>query len=59
MFCIPVQKDADHALVVALASRAVFDSNESDDMYTVAMASPLLQVYVWMLPLGLLFCSFL
>lgn len=42
----PLQKNADHAVVVAVSFRAVFESGSDDvgDVYAVGVAFPLMQV---------------
>lgn len=44
----PLQKDADRAVVVAVTSRAVFESGsyDGDDVYKAGVAFPLLQVKI-------------
>lgn len=42
----PLQKDADHAVVVAITSSAAFGADNSDDLYSEGVAFPLLQVKV-------------
>ena len=46
MQVLSLQKDADRAVVVAVTSRAVFDSGADggDDVYGMGVAFPLLQV---------------
>lgn len=48
-----LQKDADHAVVVAVTSHTVFESGPEggDDVYGVGVASPLLQVKLVVLSL--------
>lgn len=43
----PLQKDADHALVIAVTSNAAFEPGaDEDEVYGVGIAFPLLQVRV-------------
>lgn len=49
----PLQKDADHAVVVAITSHAAFESgaDDGDEVYREGVAFPLLQVRIKLIKL--------